>query len=327
MRRLFWGNCIFMNRKDIFEKILTDISILRFIVKSNVKDCHYDINHECENFYRDLLNDLYDWKLSNLNAKDRNAKGIDLIDEENKIAIQVTSNDSSTKIQDTIKKFEETYSKNDYELYVLNILTKKNYPRAEFKFKDGSEYDLKKYNIDVDDILCAIDNCPIKKMEIISKNVEANLGYYKTFLAKGSSLSETFETKAKKHSTLAGIHDYIDDEIKKDFDALYNDLCSVPTEQRKSVYVFLKKCEEEDNMLLLDPEAFNGFIADASLSKNSINEFISSEKILWFNCTKISCWKTDAFRILKLIKDDSLLERIITGPDFSLLDGKIELSE
>ena len=64
-----------------------------------------DINVIAENFYRDLLNLLYGYRLKNANHEKQNVASIDLVDDENRLAIQVTSDNSSAKVHDTIHGF------------------------------------------------------------------------------------------------------------------------------------------------------------------------------------------------------------------------------
>ena len=64
---------------------------------------YYDINISCENFYMNLLNLVYSWNLRNINHETNNATAIDLYDDENKVAVQVTFDDSAKKIHNTIK--------------------------------------------------------------------------------------------------------------------------------------------------------------------------------------------------------------------------------
>ena len=58
----------------------------------------YDINIVAEDFFPGLLNLIYGYQLKNANDLEKNAPAIDLYDEVNKIAIQVTSDSSSKKI-------------------------------------------------------------------------------------------------------------------------------------------------------------------------------------------------------------------------------------
>jgi hypothetical protein len=67
----------------------------------------FDINRVAENIAATLLNLVYNLDLKNLNEEIRNFPGIDLGDEKNKIAFQVTSRTDSRKIEESLKKFVE----------------------------------------------------------------------------------------------------------------------------------------------------------------------------------------------------------------------------
>lgn len=64
----------------------------------------YDINKTCEYFYARLLNILRGYKLVNKNNVSPNCPGIDLIDEDAEIIIQVSSESKKQKIQDALNK-------------------------------------------------------------------------------------------------------------------------------------------------------------------------------------------------------------------------------
>lgn len=57
-----------------------------------------------ENFFRDFLNIIYGYNLRNQNKVEKNAAGFDLIDDENKIIMQVSSTCTKQKIESTLKK-------------------------------------------------------------------------------------------------------------------------------------------------------------------------------------------------------------------------------
>lgn len=83
----------------------TFISILSGInedIRMHGKENMLNINIVAETFFCILLNYLYDLNLKNANQLKKNFPGIDLIDEIHKIVFQVTSNYTSTKINDTL---------------------------------------------------------------------------------------------------------------------------------------------------------------------------------------------------------------------------------
>ncbi len=318
----------YMERLNDFQAILIDMSVLRYVVKSNVNVCHYDINHECENFYRDLLNILWDCDFENLNTEEKNAKGIDLIDKRKKIAIQVTSDKRLCKIKRTIEKFEANYNRSEYKLYILNILAKSEHADDAAKYADGTNFEMN-CSIDVDDILLQIEDSSADKISEIRRTIESNLGYYKRFLNRESSLHSFFESSAKPGTTLDGLKEIAEfEDLEKRVNEFYEELKSVPREMRKAVWIFITKCDYNSffEQLYFIPESFSGFVEDAGLNNDKVGRFIRSEKILSHDGEHIRIDYQDVCCALRKIKGD-ILEQIILGPDFSLLDNPLELSE
>lgn len=73
-----------------------------------------------ENFFRDLLNKIYDYSLNNQNKIEKNAQGFDLIDERNQIIIQVSSTCTKQKIENTLKK--EAIKKKQQENFRIKFM-------------------------------------------------------------------------------------------------------------------------------------------------------------------------------------------------------------
>lgn len=107
----------------------------------------YNINISMENFYAGVLNIVWGCNLVNCNLFEKNKESIDLSDENACIAVQVTSTDTTEKIQSTIGKFIKNAYYNKYEKLYVYILTgkanhKKSYDpgyNVEFKIWDVSD--------------------------------------------------------------------------------------------------------------------------------------------------------------------------------------------
>ena len=94
-----------MLKKELYLKLIVDgLSQLRSQVELLNTINLYDINIASEDFFAGLLNLIYGYHLSNLNDIEKNAPGIDLVDEKKQIMIQVTSDNSSSKIHHTISE-------------------------------------------------------------------------------------------------------------------------------------------------------------------------------------------------------------------------------
>lgn len=101
-------------------KIIQWFSELTSRIKLNNKLNLTDINIYCENDLIQILNNIYKWQLYNANKQNKNAKAIDLLDDNNRIAIQITSDTSTKKIKDSLTKFQETpFSNYDFYMFYL----------------------------------------------------------------------------------------------------------------------------------------------------------------------------------------------------------------
>ena len=65
-----------------------------------------DINVMSEQVYSSVLNIVYGWNLSNANLVEHNIMAIDLFDDGQKIIAQVSSDNSKTKVQQSLEKIE-----------------------------------------------------------------------------------------------------------------------------------------------------------------------------------------------------------------------------
>ncbi len=170
--------------KRIVEKLTVFQHYLENVTSINLNDC----NLVAENVAAGLLNIVFDWELINLNST-QNIVGIDLGDYSNKIAVQVTRDNSNKKIKETIEKFfDYQHDKNFNQLYIFILATKKKYktlfkPQA-FLNKFSTEENI----IDFKDIIALIKNLSIE-----------NLGRIEFFLDK-ELYKFDWEKEAKKIS-------------------------------------------------------------------------------------------------------------------------------
>lgn len=165
-----------MNRIDYQKKVISALSWLKSQVELHNSLSLTDINHGAEDFYCGLLNLVYGYNLKNINITDQNAAAIDLGDEQNKIAIQVTSTSALAKTKYTVEKFieKELYKKFD-RLLILNIVKKSNHEAPTI---GCSEYNLdtKKDILDVEDLIKKINNDPdLTKLKTIVDFLDAEL--------------------------------------------------------------------------------------------------------------------------------------------------------
>lgn len=117
--------------------LIPEISDLFLQFSSEVKERGklklYDINVISEDVLIPILNIIFDTDLKNLNSNQSNFPGIDLAsndhlilaNENNKIAFQITSTNTITKVKKTLKQYtDKEFYKSFDKLYIYNLIEK-----------------------------------------------------------------------------------------------------------------------------------------------------------------------------------------------------------
>lgn len=100
-----------MNRSNYFNYIEEKLDVLSLRIKNRGKINLLDLNIYSETFFAKLMNYLLGYNLENINAINQNEEGIDLIDNKNKIIVQVSATCSKQKIEMSLsKKIYKDYS-------------------------------------------------------------------------------------------------------------------------------------------------------------------------------------------------------------------------
>jgi hypothetical protein len=128
-----------------------------------------------EEFFRDLLNLLFEFNLINVNKITHNATAIDLIDSDKKIIIQVSSTSTKTKIENSLNN---DFSKYDgYTFQFLSIAKSGKYLRTiSYTTPKKLIFNPKKDIYDVKSILSIIKDFRIEKQKIVYDFIKKELG-------------------------------------------------------------------------------------------------------------------------------------------------------
>ena len=126
-----------MNRASLIGVALHYLTQLRMSVGHRNSLNLQDVNVHAEAFFRDFLNLVFDYKLKNINILERNARAIDLGDEDERIAIQVTSTSELDKIKHTHKGFVASGLDGKYDRLVVLIIGEKRRYRESSLGGDG----------------------------------------------------------------------------------------------------------------------------------------------------------------------------------------------
>ena len=157
------------------EKIISFLGAIESNVKLDNIAGYYNINILLEDVVAKLLNIIFDYELINANRIEKNYPAIDLIDEDKRIAVQVTSDNGYDKINDTFIKFKS--SKKDLPKKVDNVkffMLKGKMPNySSRKIKNTSKrFNIKNDIMDFSDIVNELENLHPNKISEIENYLE-----------------------------------------------------------------------------------------------------------------------------------------------------------
>lgn len=166
-----------MQRANFYNYIEEKLMTLCWRISSRGKLNILDYHLHSENFYRDLFNLLFDWDLENLNEYKQNVEGIDLIDNNNKIIIQVSATATKSKIDSSLKKPSlQNYS--GYTFKFISITRSiKNLKNKKYSVPDNLKFNPLFDIYDVNTILKEIYNLSIETLTSVYDFIRKELGY------------------------------------------------------------------------------------------------------------------------------------------------------
>jgi hypothetical protein len=163
-------------RQTYLNYIEEKLSTLATRIKNNGKLNLLNLHQHSENFHRDLLNELFNWNLSNENETKMNVEAIDLIDHTNKIIIQVSATSSKPKIESSLSK----QSLKDYKSYTFKFISiandADNLRKGTFNNPYGINFNPQTDIIDTLSILGKIKGLEIDPLKKIYDFVKKELG-------------------------------------------------------------------------------------------------------------------------------------------------------
>jgi WD40 repeat protein len=144
-----------MIAKTALDRVLFLISWWLAAIKFNNAIGFFDINKVAEGVALKILNEIYDYRLENLNYEKNNYLGIDLGDKTNKIGFQITSRKDARKIQESLGKFVkepiEIYS-NGIRFLILSQERKPQLVREKYQ-KICPGFDPERHILNADDLI------------------------------------------------------------------------------------------------------------------------------------------------------------------------------
>jgi hypothetical protein len=155
-----------MNRSNYFNLCEDRLAHLSARVELRGKLNILDLNIHCEDFYVHFFNLLFGYSLVNVNQTSQNVEGIDLVDDVNKIVLQVSSTATKQKVESALSKDLAKYK--GYRFSFISISKDASSLRdSTFKNPHALVFDPKSDIHDVQTILKLILHMDIVRQKVI----------------------------------------------------------------------------------------------------------------------------------------------------------------
>src|SRR5436305_1084143 len=147
-----------------------------------------DINLALEDAFIPILKSVYNLpQLVNLNRKQKNYPGIDLGDDHDRVAFQITSTTTLDKVKGTIRQFMDRAYYNDFdELFILMLSRKQasySQPSVNELLTDQFAFNCKKHIIDLSDLLGQVSGLRLAAQERVLAEFRHILGEIDAFIS------------------------------------------------------------------------------------------------------------------------------------------------
>lgn len=236
-----------ITRGSFIGKIVDDFASLKYQVETRNKLQLFDLTRFCEDFFKDLLNIVYNLRLTNLNAERSNNPGIDLGDTREPIAFQITSTKTSQKVNDTLTAVTAAQVTTYRNINIFIIGEKQGTYSITPALVQKVNFDENKNIRDIDDLLRDIVVLPTDKLKEVYDFFVREFRQLKIEFepvdAEGnfeSSIYANLEIKPTKPPLNARkLGDYLDGEVVslENLTELYSRLSKIPKSTRELIAV------------------------------------------------------------------------------------------
>ena len=190
-----------MNRSNYFNYIEKNINLLAFRIEERGKINLLDLHIYSETFFADLLNMLFDYQLINLNIYKQNVEGIDLVDEKNKVIVQVSSTCTKQKVESSLKKkIFDDYKEFRFKFVSISKNAEK-LRELEFNNPHGTLFSPEHDIIDKRTILNIILSMSIDKQKQVYEFIKKELGNEIDMVKFDSNLATILNILASENLT------------------------------------------------------------------------------------------------------------------------------
>lgn len=164
-----------MKREYLINAIANKLSWLCAYIENNVRDGKYDILKDMEDFFCYIINAIFEWNLKKDTNNKTNKLHIDLVDMQNKIAVEIKGNGSIKSVIDFVMRGKQQgLFKHIRKCFILILVAeskKRGYERLLNEIQSDSEIDTIIDIWDVGDLFYHIRKCDLQALESINQYI------------------------------------------------------------------------------------------------------------------------------------------------------------
>lgn len=166
---------IMLTRGKMTGEIIDLLSKLKLSIQPRNKLGLFDLNTHCEDFFGEILNIVKKINLKNLNQEKSNYPGIDLGDQNARVAYQITTDKSTQKVKNTLNnilpKDKELYD----DFYIFIIGEKQSQYTVDEALLRKNNFDINKNIIDLNDVYKKALSLNLDDLEILYNLIRKDL--------------------------------------------------------------------------------------------------------------------------------------------------------
>lgn len=283
----------------------------------------HDTNVHSENFFRDFINKLRGLNLVNANDLWRNEAGIDLVDFNRKVIIQVSSECTKKKIQDSLDKSDKTKYNGFHFMFLPIVASAANLRDKEYSVPSEFTFDPITDVLDIDSIIAEVNSKVIEEKKELFEMVYAHLHYCMEPQKNPTTLSKVVEALDKASNAsdspiqdvpfiiplkielnhLEDVSEAINDNViyTRMLNKVYSTCEQLGRMTRTKIHSVLRRCYDENKGKMPSSELYR-FIEDFAFNMvmNSSNRpsDMTLEDIRW----AVSVVVADAFEECKIFE-------------------------
>ncbi len=190
-----------MSRVGYFDYIEEKVNLLAIRINARGRLNLLELNNFSEVTYAYFLNELYGWKLDDGNTRKQNIDSIDLVDDTNKIVVQVSSINTKDKIENSLNG-NTIKQHSSYTFKFVSIANDADGLRTKiYKNPHGINFDPQNDIIDKNWILKKIRTLKPEQLRIFYDLVRKELGNSMDIVKLDSNLATIINILAKENWT------------------------------------------------------------------------------------------------------------------------------